>query len=58
MHEKKYGDWGGGIPPPDPGEYRPSTSGERHPGLPTLTFERGSTETTGEAPEEERDKLA
>ena len=53
LHEEKDGDWGGRIPPPDPGVCGPDTSRERHPRLPTVTFGRGSTQTTGEAPEGE-----
>ena len=58
VHEEKDGDWGVGIPLPDPGVYGPGTSGERHPGLPTVTFGRGSTQTTGEAPEGKLEDLA
>ena len=53
VHEEKDGNWGGGIPPLNPGVYGSATSEERHPDTPTVIFERGSTVTTGEAPEEE-----
>ena len=58
VHEEKDGNWGGGITLPDPGVYGPGTSEERPPGMPTGTFGRGSTQTTGEAPEGKLEDLA
>ena len=58
VYEEKDDDWGGGIPLPDPGVYGPGTSGEGHPGPPTVESGRGSTPTTREVPKGEREDLA
>ena len=57
VYEEKDGDWGGGMPLPDPGAYRPNISGEGHSGPSAITFEGKGTLTTREAPEEEQEEV-
>ena len=49
--EVEYHHWNQGV-------YGPAMREERHPDMPTVTFKRGSTVTTGEALEEEKDEPA